>query len=394
MEYSFLDIIAMLNQNLPQSDNFAFRLARNANMPGDYYLEQFMPSENRPDWHTTGGTMTIVPTILGEVAMDTPYPPMGNMQASSFFEKISKFAGQMFFTEAQQRELVNMINGLRVAASMDLRDGYGDINTQFNMISQTGRADGNTINGARINAILGISAAIQKSHFDTREYLRGQAMTEGAINYVFNNVKMDIDYKIPANNIKTYTVNDRFDQSASKWWDFVKLAYKMFANPKFIMNSNAYYDIVDNDVNKIETIDITGMDRRIAKYRSDAITQKRDARERLSLTVYNKAGAIMDVPTNSLKSKAFIKDKRVVVVGDMLNGDGIELANAGVTDPDNELRLGYTHVGPTIEGGGRPGIYARIFSPEGKPYQVLAETATNMLPVIWNPKKLLIAKFD
>lgn len=394
MEYSFLDIIQMLNQNLPQSDNFAFRLSRNANPPEGYLLERLLPSSNRPDWHTTGGTMTITPTLLGEVPMDSPYPPMGNMEATTFFEKISKFAGQMFFNEQQQRELINIINGIRVTASMDGRDAFGDINTQFNMVAQTGRADNNTINGARINAVLGIVGAINKSHFDTREWLRGEALTEGRIQYTFGTVDMDIDYKIPAAQVVTYSGNDRFDQSASKWWTFVRLAYRLFDNPQFFMNSESFYDIVDNDVNKVETIDITGDVRRIARYRDDAVQQKRDARERMSLNVYNKAGSVMKVDgkVQSLVSKPFIKNKRVVVVGGLMP-DGYELTLGGMTDPDNDLAIGYTHIGPTIEGGGRSGIYSRIYTPEGKPYHVLAETATNMLPVIWNPKRILIAKF-
>lgn len=393
MEYSFLDIINMLNQNLPQSDNFAFRLARAALQPDTYLFNRLLPRENRPDWHVTGGTMTITPTILGDVAMDSPYPPMGNLQSSAFLEKISKFGGQMFFTEQQQRELINMINALRVTASMDNRDAFGDFDGQMRMFAERGSADNNTINGRRINTIFGIIRSITKSHWDTGEWLSGEALTEGKINYTFNDLEMDIDYDVPAANIDDYAGNDRFDQSASKWWTWVKKVHTKLDNPTFFLNSNSYYDITENDVNKIETLDITGMERRIRRYRDDAIVQKRDARESMTVNVYNKAGSIMDVTTKTLISKPFLKDKRVIAIGG-LNPDAIELNLGGVTDPDNELALGYNHIGPTIEGGGRPGIWARIFTPEGKPMQILAETAANMLPMIYNPKRLMIAKFD
>lgn len=393
MEFSFLDIINMLNTALPAGDNFAFRMARAATQPSDYLFERIMPSMNKNTWHTSGGTMTITPTILGDVSMDTPYPPMGVMEAATFFEKIGKFAGMMFFNEEQQKELLDIINGLRIESSMDRRDGFGDINTQFNMVRETGRADGNTINGARINAVLGISNSIQKSHWDTREYLRGEALTEGLINYTFNNIKMEIDYKIPAANVDTYSGNNRFDQSTSKFWDWVFKVFRTMVNPQFFMNSTSYYEIANNPANQIVNFELQGTVRSMIRYRDNVIQQKRDSREQIQVNIYDKAGSIMNAAAKTLVSKPFLKGKRIFAVGD-LNTSEIELSLGGMTDPDDQLRLGYTHIGPTIEGGGRSGIYARIYSPEGKPMQVLAETATNMLPVILNPKKLMITKFD
>ncbi len=397
MEFTFFDIIAMLNQNLPQSDNFAFRMARNAQQPGRYLLtRQVLPRENRPDWHVTGGTMTITPTLLGDVAMDSPYPPMGNMEATAFFENTSKFAGQMFFNEKQQRELITAINGLRVAGSLDglsQAQIMGDFDTQMNMIRATGRADDNTINGRRLNQVLGILASIQKSNWDTGEYLAGMALTEGALSYTFNDIEMNVSYDIPAANVKDYSGNDRFDQSASKFWTFIKAAYRQLSNPVFIWNSNSYYDVAENTVNQIEGVQIAGDTRRLVRYQENVIRQRQDDRESITTRIYDAAGAVMNPATKSIVSKPFIKDKRLIAIGG-LNPDGIELTLGGMTDPDNSLRLGYTHVGPTVEGQGRPGIWARIYTPEGKPMQVLAETAVNMLPAILNPKRIMIAKWD
>jgi hypothetical protein len=391
MEYSFLELIAMLNEGL-RDDNFAFRLARNANLTGDYLFSKLLPRENRNDWQTTGGSLTITPTILGDVAMDSDPAPMGNMQASSFFENISKFGGQMFFNEKQQRELIMWENNIRIEAGRNGLSGSGDIDGQFRSLADTGRADNTTVNGRRINTLLAIVESVKKSNWDTGEWLCGEAFTEGEIVYNFSGLEMNIDYRIPAANIKTYAGNDRFDQSTSKWWEFVRFCYSTLENPRFYMNQNSYLDVVDNDVNGIREIDITGKVRRLERYRSDAITQKNDARERMSVEVYNKAGSIMNPATKSLVSKPFLKDKRVVVVGE-LNTSEIELTLGGMTDPDNELRMGYQHIGPTIEGGGRPGIYANIYALPQKPQQLFVDTYTNMLPVIANPKKIIIAKF-
>jgi hypothetical protein len=71
MEYSFLELIAMLNSNLRGGENFAFRLARNANTPDDYlFSNRVLPRTNKPTWNITGGTLTITPTDLKPVAMD------------------------------------------------------------------------------------------------------------------------------------------------------------------------------------------------------------------------------------------------------------------------------------------------------------------------------------
>lgn len=393
MEYSFLEIIAMMNQNLRPGETFAWRMAQNANPPSELLFNQMMPRENKNSWNVNGGTMTMTPTILGDVAMDAYPAPMGNLEATIFSENVSKFGGQMFFNEQQQREFIQAEQDIRLNASYAGRDAAGNMESQIRMLAETGRADNSTINGARINRILGIVNTIFASHYQTSEWLAGEALTEGKIVYTFNGLSQSINYNIPSTNFFEYSGNDRFDQSASKWWTFVRAVNRILDSPQFYMNSNSYYDIVENDVNKIQEIAIDGTVRRMTKYRDDAITQKRDANESLSVNIYDKAGSVMDVNTKTLKSLPFLKDKRVVVVGE-LNQSEIQLDLGGVTDPDNNLRIGYTHVGPSVEAGGRPGIYANIFSKPEMPMQLHVLTYVNMLPVILNPKKVIIAQFD
>jgi hypothetical protein len=66
---------------------------------------------------------------------------MGNLQATFLNEQISKFGGQMFFNEKQQRELLTMEQEIYLNAGLNGgASPYGDINTQMNMLSTTGRA--------------------------------------------------------------------------------------------------------------------------------------------------------------------------------------------------------------------------------------------------------------
>ena len=394
MEYSFLQLLAMMNEGLVGGDNFAFRRSRNANPPSEYlFSTRILPRMNKPTWNIRGGNLTITPTELKPVAMDSEPAPMGNLQATFYNERISKFGGQMFFNEQQQRELIEAEQDVRLMASLSGSNVVGDIDTQINMVAATGRADGNTINGARINRILGIVEFIQASHWNTSEALAGEALSEGLLDENFSGLDIKVDYKIPAARVKDYSGNDRFDQSASKWWEFVRFCYKTLKNPQFYGNSNSYFDIVENSVNAVREQFITGDVRPMSKYNPAVITQNTDANERMNFNIYDKAGAVMDVASKSLVSKPFLKDKRIIVIGELQTSQ-IELTLGGVTDPDNELAIGYTHVGPTVEGGGQPGIYSNIFTKPEMPMQLHVATYVNMLPIITDPKKTIIAKFD
>lgn len=394
MEYSFLQLLAMMNEGLVGTgDNFAFRRARNANPPSSYlFSTRVLPRMNKPTWQVRGGTLTITPTELKLVAMDSIPAPIGNLESTFYSETISKFGGQMFFNEKQQKEMIEAEQDARLMASLGGRAIAGDIDTQINMVSVTGRADGETINGARINRILGIVDFIRAAHWNTSESLAGEALTEGKLDEDFSGLGININYDLPVENIVTYAANDRFDQSASKWWEFVRFCYKKFKNPQFYGNSNTYFSIAENPVNAIREQYITGDVRPMSKYYPNVITQKEDANERMNFNIYDNAGAVMDAPNKTLISKPFLKDRRVIVIGDLQTSQ-IELVQGGVTDPDNNLMLGYTHVGPSVEGGGQPGIYANIYTKEEMPMQLHVLTYVNMLPIIQNPKKLIIAKF-
>jgi hypothetical protein len=56
--------------------------------------------------------------------------------------------------------------------------------------------------------------------------------------------------------------------------------------------------------------------------------------------------------------------------------------------------LGYTHIGPTVEGGGQMGRWAQLFTPEQLPMQLHGRAVTNGLPVVETPEKIAIASSD
>lgn len=379
MQFNFAAIIDQLNSRLPRSDNFAFAIARAAVVPGDYLFNTILPQENRPDFHVDGGTMTITPTMLGLVAMDSPFPPMGALSSSFFFENTTKLGGQMFFPEKSQRDLIAWENSI-IATGM--RDGRGldGLNAE--------------VNGRRMNAVLGFANMIVKAHWDTYEWLRGQALTTGQLNWEFGKIPLEVNYNIPAGNIRTpRTGNDAYQGSASKFWTDVRWLHTKLSRFRMITNSNTYYSIIDNAVNNIRVVVNEGMNREFVRFVGNTEQNSPDLRERVGMTIYDKSGSVIDAKTGELTAVPFLPDGKIIVVGETMP-DGWELTSGSVPDPNNNLRLGYTHIAPTIEGQGRPGIWSRVFVPEGKPMQLMAETAGNMLPAILNPNKLIILTTD
>jgi hypothetical protein len=378
MQFNFQEIINQLNQGLPQSDNFAFRMARAVTIPGDYVLNTILPQQDRPDFHVSGATMSIYPTMLGQVAMDTVYPPMGAISSSQFFENTTKLAGQIPLDEKTQRDLIAWENS---QISVAFRDGV----PQSQIASD--------INARRMNTVIGFSSMLLKSHWDTYEWLRGQALTTGKLDWTFGKIPLKVDYNVPTGNKKTNSGNNRYGGSTSKFWDDMRFLSTKLNNFRIITNSNTWYTIIDNSVNNIRVVVNDGLNREIIKFVGTTETNSTDARDRVRMTIYDKSGTVIDAKTGELTALPFIPDGYLIVVGEQ-NPDGFQLSQGSVADPDNLLQLGYTHIAPTIEGQGRPGIWSRIYTPEGKSMQLLAETCVNMLPVILNPKKLVILQTD
>lgn len=393
MQFNFQQIIEALNAGLPASDNFAFAMARATVVPNEYVLNQILPNENRPDYHIDGGSMTIYPTMLGQAPMDSPYPPMGAMSSSQFFENTTKIAGQMFFPEKAQRDLQAWEKTLIMMGFNDGRSA-GDINGTLTL-DANGNPNMDTINGRRLNALLGLSRTMLKAHWDTQEWLKGQGLCFGAINWTYNKIPLVVDYKIPAANKRTRAGAAAYNSTTggSMFWTDMRWLTTMLSDFRIIMNSRTYYSIIDNEKNNIRVVVNEGMNREIVKIVGTTEQSSPDQRDRVRITLYDKSGTVINAKTGALESLPFIPDGKIIVVGNT-QADGFELIQGSVADPANNYRLGYTHIAPTVEGGGRPGIWARIYTPEQKPMQVMAETAVNELPVILNGKKLIILTTD
>ncbi len=116
-----------------------------------------------------------------------------------------------------------------------------------------------------------------------------------------------------------------------------------------------------------------------------------DARERLVLVAYDREGEIRNPAAPGVTLKVpFVP---VGSVGHFGRTDRSAELVPGLgsqeIDPENLLSLGYNHIGPTTEGGGRPGRWMRVYTPQDMPMQLRGDIASNELPVITNRNALV-----
>ena len=377
MQFDFQTAINELNKGLPFGDTFSFKLSRSKVVPGEYLFNQILPQEEHATYHVSGGSMRIYPTMSQLTPMDTPAKPIGAMESNFFNENTAKWGGTMHFPEERLRQLQEWYASM---AAVGIQSGLSSgaiLGESAKRVTET---------------LLGFSDVLLKSQLDTLEWLRGQALTTGAISLTNSGIELTVDYDVPsANKLTVSGSGNSYYGTTSKFWTHMRAVAKKLSNFKIIMNSNTYYSIVDNSVNAVRVEDNFGIRRSIVKVVGTTEYASPDKRDRVEIYLYDKSGSGI-TPKGTMKALPFLPDGKVIVVGEQ-QPDGFELTQGSTADPDNMLRLGHTHIAPTVEGG-RPGIWSRIYTPEAKPYQLLGETYANALPVIVNPNKLMILTTD
>lgn len=351
--------------------NAAFRIINGARPPGNYMFSAFLPERNRPGYEARSGAMTIRSTMAGLVGADSPYPPSGIVDASTFNEQTAKIANEITLNEMAQRELQQLLATL----------GASDL-------SQTALRD---------TVLNFVDKLIVQPHLDTMEWMRGQALTTGQINWTFNQKVLAVDYGIPSANILTSrTGTAGYGGSASTFWTDMRSQTKLLKGQvrARIAHPDTIDMIISNPVNAIRVIeqDQVSGSVTIQKYVGSTEQLSTDARDKLTLVGYGLEAEILDpVNRGKTKSLSFMPTGKVIAIGNPVPAGfevGLGSANENV---DNELPIGYTHIAPTVEGGGLPGRWSDLRVPDDAPWQLQGRGVTNGLPVIEAVEKLVIA---
>lgn len=365
MQINFADLMEEIDHNE------VFSIANEARPPASYLFAQFLPEQNRPDYNAKSGNMTVRATMAGLVGMDSPYPESGLIEAGDFNEETAKIANSSTLSEKALRMLQGIVDQMRLASE--------------------------PTNEYIIRQVLNwYDKVIVQAHLDTMEYLRAQALVNGAINWKFGSIHLKVDYGIPAENkLTNRTGTASYAGSDSKFWaDIATIQQKLRYNVRAIVIGSDLMNVaLANAANNIEILSQSNNLFEIVKLdtRGGNTVRSSDARNRIRLVVYDAEGEVYD-PTAVGKTKILPFMSKTKMVGLGNNTRSGYVVGQGGTEPV-ENTLGYTHIGPTTEGG-RMGRWGRVYTPENRPYQMRAEGVTNGLPVVDAPEKIVIASSD
>lgn len=349
-----------------------FRIANEVRPSANYALEMLLPETNVASYQVKASHMRVRSTMAGLVGMDSAYPPGGVVEMSRFMEESAKIANEVMLPEETLRQLQYVLMQLQIA---------GGATNEF----------------IQREALNFLQKAVIQPHFDTAEWLRGQALATGAIDWTFNQKRLQVDYGIPAANIlteRTTANSDAYGAASSAFWTDILEARRLLRyNVRgFWLNSATLDEILFNNANSLEILSQTDASVQVRKLRTVGgnTLPESDARYGVTLNIYDNEGDILD-PANTAvpQTVKFLPDGKIIAVGNN-NRSGYRVGEGSTNDPRYDRALGYTHVAPTVEGGGRPGRWSELYTPQDKPYQLHGRGVQNILPVIEAPEKIVI----
>lgn len=357
-------------------DDEVFTVA-NASRPGSNYLwNDVLPDRLQRGYHARAGNMTIKSTMSKMVGMDSPYPRAGTLSRQSFEHKIAKFAIEMPFPEEYLRELRAMVND-RFNNSQN--DEQQILETMFNFTQKL----------------------MVQPHHDSAEHLKSLALITGAIDIQTDDIHLEVDYQIPAENFLTpRTATDAYDKSTSKFWDDWHEAQRLLKNKvrAVYTNTRTLQGIMYNPANNLKVVaadqtnGVYTFQRYITLGGNTVVSE--DVRDRVTIITYDDSAEVLDetqLGSGITKLVPFCPDGALVFIG-AFDGRRFQIGS-GSTDETNlsPVQIGYNHIGPTEEGNGRLGMWANAFVPQGKEWQFVAQSVINMLPVIEGPDRIVNA---
>lgn len=374
MYFSFTEALRQI-YGTPQGafPNVVLYLASMARPSSDYLLNTILPNRNRSDYQARSGTMTIRTTMAGLVGMDTDYPEGGLVESTAFNEQTAKLAIKSTLKEAQLRELQSYVQQLMLAR-----------NGQF--------STGDVTNQMAAEAINFLDKVVLQALMDAEEYLKGQALFTGAVDWTFGKTRLLVDYGIPAANTPAQrTGNNAYGGSTSVFWADVRLHRRLQRTgiAAIIMHPETADVIQYNAANNIALVsDPMDMSQRIWR-RTYASTGSftQDANDTVQVLTYGLEGEVLD-PANPGVPIRVPFCPRGVVASFGRNQSSQYMVGQGSTPPAL-VELGYGHMAPTIEGGGIAGRWAQLMTPELEPWTLIGRGTCNFLPVVEDANKIV-----
>ncbi len=374
MILNFAEALNALGQNT------AATIANEARPTGSFLFNTFLPERTQPSYYVDASNMIVRSTMAGLVGMDSPYPPAGSVEISSFLENSAKLGIESTLTEGALRHLQDIM--LRMQATGTMTNDY-----------------------LQREALNFLQKIIIQGQLDRAEWLRAQAIVYGLINWTFNGKTLSIDYGIPATNkltTRTNANNDAYNDTGSLFWTDVLAARTRLGGQirAVVLNSATLDQIVRNSVNSVVQTSQTESAVSIRQWvnRGGNTILNEDVRYQVNFVVYDgevevlatSAAVLGSFTAKQTQTVKLVPDGKVVFVGASAQR-GYRVGEGSTPDPRNDMELGFHAICPTVEGGGNPGRWARLYVPEGRPMHLRGQGASNELPVITSPEKIVIA---
>lgn len=343
------------------------RIANEARPPASYLLNTFLPEREMPTYRAEDAQLVIRATMAQLTGMDSAYPEGGAMDVGTFSEKIAKLSHKVTLTEQARRTIREMVERFVLQ-----------------------RREESVISAAVITSLLNfINKLLLQPHFDRREWLRGQVLCTGGIDWTSNGIPLVLDYSIPdEHKFPTRLGTDAYGGTTSKWWEDHRKARRLLRGTYTL--SLAHQDTVDdiryNSANELNTLSADNGRYVLQRFRGSLERASTNADETMVLVAYNGEGEIRDPNDPSKLIRVPFMERGVVVdIGAGAPDESLLPIGQGSTaDPDaRRLEIGYTHVGPTEENNGAMGTWARVYTPENMPMQLVGESVSNSLPVVY-----------
>ena len=226
LNFSFADVL----NDLGAGD--MFRVANEPRPMSDYLFQNFLPNMTSTEYDAESGTMTVRATMAGAVGMDSPYPPVGLIEASKFAEKALKIGAYSKLTEENLRRIQSILTNLTLNS-------------------------GNTKEFLANEVLAFIDKVIAQSMYDRIEWLRAQALVTGAISWTFNGINWSVSYGVPSGNfLAQRTGTAAWDSTASAFWADINLLYAAlrYNVAAFIVHPDTLLAIVGNSANNAEIV--------------------------------------------------------------------------------------------------------------------------------------------
>lgn len=348
-------------------DDAIFRIANSARPSARYLFATILPETSSFDFEAKSGKMKVRTIMAGLVGMDSPYPEQSAITLETFSENVAKIANSLTMPEKMIRDLYSLMQE-RLNRGGSTKETIAEVILNF------------------------MDKVIVQAHIDRAEWLRAQALTTGTIDWTFNQKRLQVDYGIPADNINAQrTGNDAWDGSASKFWDDVRFIRRTLKGKvrAIIAHPDSIEAIRYNTANSLATVSDGDGSIVFRKVNSDGRFTE-DVADTVRLIAYGLEGEVLDLTTaNTTKKVPYMPSGMLLGIGENPTGE-IFNVNLGSTD-DLQDALGYTHIAPTVEGNLARGRWARAYVPEGRPWSLVGEGVSNILPVIEEPAKIAIA---